>query len=105
MKSDLATSEELGCPKCKKFGCDCDGKRNLLPLPGDVCAVCRRNKALCICVSHMPYQVMLDEADERRVPPPQDEVQTLEGKVNEAMNYYYSRDAEGLARFIRRQLA
>lgn len=72
----MATYDEFGCPKCGKFGCACD----------PTCGVCHRAKSACICQSH----VKLDPKQ-------------IAGKVTEAMNLYYNRDAVGLERWVREQ--
>lgn len=72
----------------------------------DPCGVCRRAKSACICASHTPLRHLDATADVSvmrvvRRPYPQEHIEVL---VNEGMHHYYNRDAEGLARWLRRHL-
>jgi hypothetical protein len=93
---DLATMDELVCPKCHRFGCKCDVSAVASPL-AQICPVCKRNKVVCICISHAPYAPPREaEGSVRRT--------TSESQVNAALGYYYNRDAAGLERFVRELL-
>lgn len=75
-----------------------------------VCGVCRRAKTGCICQSHHVVRQMhaMHDARDAVLPIRTSEARTTEAQlnlaVNEAMLFYYNRDAEGLARWLRRVL-
>ena len=102
--SDLKDSFANLCKKCNSEPCVCDSKP-LRTVVGDVCNVCHRHVALCICKSHHDVRVMNDGGLETPMRPARPySKQYIETLVNEAMLHYYQRDAEGLARWIRRVL-
>lgn len=71
---------------------------------GDPCPVCRRGKTFCICVSHQPVKPMSDEAPVLQRPQrPYSDAYT-DILVNQAVQFYYDRDAEGLAKWLRKAL-
>lgn len=94
------------CKKCKSDPCECAGKP-LSRVTGErlVCTVCRRQQQSCICESHVSVRHSYGDphaASEGTKRPYSDGyISTL---CNEALNFYYQRDAEGLQRWLRRVL-
>lgn len=84
------------CKSCGLFGCSCTPGANDAP-----CPVCRRARYACLCRSHVPVAP-------KREDEPQEEAKTRAKRVErakqEALQYYYSRDAQGLAALIERIL-
>lgn len=98
----------FGCDKCGLVGCDCAARAAVQAKQEDVCKVCRRSELRCICLSHHHVPDIHDETIERREHTKQATERTphyVESQVQEALHYYYQRDAEGLARWVRRRLA
>lgn len=100
--ADVKASFSNLCKKCRSDPCECEGKP--LKQTGDVCMVCRRHRALCICTSHHPVRTMADPEATTAKPRRPYSPAYIETLVNEAMLHYYQRDAEGLARWLRRVL-
>lgn len=92
-----------GCDVCGLMGCDCNPAVISQPRGKDVCRGCRRAIGACICQSHVRVREVHDFGKGERVRPmrpyPAKYVEVL---VNDAMLFYYNRDAEGLARFVRK---
>lgn len=99
------------CKKCRCDPCACPGKTVTPPatvmntLSGSqVCAACRR--AVCICESHVAVKTVFDAparlTTERPVRPFTEPY--LAVLKNEAMNYYYNRDPQGLVQWLDRVL-
>jgi hypothetical protein len=98
MAYDLATEDELTCPKCHMFGCDCDKPRMIVPkTAAGVCQVCHRSIAACICKSRVEM-ISRIPATKSGDPAP---AHNPEGWVNQALYYYRERDEVGLQRFLR----
>jgi hypothetical protein len=95
MAEDLESLADL-CPKCRLIGCNCDS----LPTRNEVCSVCRRNKALCICASHAVYEPVRDEGGELQLDHDTPTAR-IESAVREAMHHYYGRDAQAVRRLVR----
>jgi hypothetical protein len=57
MAEDLVSLAEIACPKCRLIGCNCDS----LPERKEVCVVCHRGNASCICASHVAYEPVGEE--------------------------------------------
>jgi hypothetical protein len=96
MADDLVSLAEIACPKCRLIGCSCDS----LPERKEVCVVCHRSNASCICASHAAYEPVRDEGGtlqlDRETP-----VARIEAAVREAMHHYYGRDARAVRRLVR----
>jgi hypothetical protein len=54
-RDDLVTPEEIGCPACGMFGCDCDAPepRRHEPKPCPACHRARVN-GICQCATQVP---------------------------------------------------
>lgn len=85
-----------------------DGVTMAPPAPsGEVCPVCRRAPLACICRSHVDFTPppVSENGDVARCvkgrPFTKAHIETL---VAEGLTHYYNRDAEGLARWLRRVL-
>lgn len=102
--ADLKESFAHLCKKCSTEPCSCDSKPMKTSL-GDVCLACRRHVSLCICASHHPVKtIMADQGSAPTRPKRPFDDHHIDRMVNEAMNYYYQRDADGLGRWLRRVL-
>lgn len=92
------------CKKCRADPCECEGSPVTRAVSG-ICTVCRRAAGDCICTSHVVVRQVLDVAvRERKFETRPYSDWYLGSLVNEGLNYYYSRDAEGLARWLRKAL-
>lgn len=91
-------TSEVVCPKCRLMGCECVAPSSLTAKQ-DICIICRRHKALCICRSHATYTEPTYDGYGEPVP-----AKTIDAKVSEALRYYYDRDPQGLAKFVRELL-
>jgi hypothetical protein len=101
---DLVTADELTCPKCKLVGCDCQPRPQSLPTHADVCSVCRRANALCICVSHVEL-ARVAEAEGEPLPVTEKlSPQQIEAWINRVMKLYYDRDPAGIKKLLRQLL-
>jgi hypothetical protein len=90
----LRTSNAFGCNKCGLQECGC--AKVEARKPGELCPACRRSEEECICASHAQIWPVACGASGDPLP-----ARTIEQTVNEALNYYYQRDASALARLVR----
>lgn len=122
---DFSKAGDGGCPKCGLFGCSCDitesfdnslckkckaapcecGGKPMKRTMGerDVCTVCRRQQLSCICKSHATVRHVHNDphVDALNIKRPYTDAH-IDVLCNEALAFYYSRDADGLQRWLRR---
>lgn len=102
-----ATFAASVCKKCKTDPCECAGKPMARTLGDNVCIVCRRARMNCICTSHQsvrqsygdPHAIAASDLPKR----PYSEAYIAMLK-NEALVFYYHRDADGLVKWLDRVL-
>jgi hypothetical protein len=97
MADDRMSLAEIACPKCRLIGCNCDS----LPERKEVCVVCHRNVASCICASHATYEPVREEGGELQLERDTPTAR-IDAAVREAMHcYYQTRDAKAIERLVR----
>jgi hypothetical protein len=90
----LRTSSAFGCQKCGRSACGC---ASVAPRKErELCPACKRSEKECICASHARIWPVACGVSGDPLP-----ARTIQQKVNEALHYYYQRDAGALARFVR----
>lgn len=103
------TFSDAVCKKCFSEPCMCGVPTVRNSVSGtEVCRVCHRSMALCLCMSHHASSRLNPEESEGD---PDDLMprrpltdKAVDVMVRDAMAFYYNRDADGLARWLRRAL-
>lgn len=104
----MSKHHDFGCHQCGLIGCECPPVEPPVQRAGPgggVCGVCHRGLNQCLCESHHSVKHVFDvETRARRdVSRPYSEAH-LNALSNEALVFYYNRDAEGLVRWLRNAL-
>jgi hypothetical protein len=103
--TDIERAFASVCKKCMSDPCQCHAPM-VKQQVADVCTVCRRHVSACICVSHHEARQLNDAvlpgSGQRPIRPWSDAY--MQAMVNEALGYYYNRDADGLSKWLKRVL-